>query len=183
MKKIGEDKLLVMKTDKSGKLSVTNKEKYLEMGMVHVGDDREVGRERIRDIDKLMNEHSTAWVNIWKMGENHEHTDRIITSKTSRSENTAKLYLAYKDHKKEPEKTRPIGTANTSNTRALANCVSELLEAVANSEETPYEVISTEDLLHHIKKHNVAVKEIRSKMEEDLRKRRRCGSCRKRKKG
>ena len=71
---------------------------------------KKIGNESTKkEIDKLMNEHSAAWVSMWKMGENHEHTDRITTSKTSQSENTAKLYLAYKDHKKEPEKTRPIG--------------------------------------------------------------------------
>ena len=48
-------------------------------------------------------------LNIWGTGRNHEQEDRIIQSKTSKSENRARLYLAYKDHKKEPEKTRPIG--------------------------------------------------------------------------
>ena len=46
MKKIKEDKILIMKTDKSGKLAVTTKEKYTEMGMEHVGKDSEVGRQK-----------------------------------------------------------------------------------------------------------------------------------------
>ena len=79
----------------------------------------------------------------------------------TRSENTAKLYLTHKDHKKEPGKTRPIGTANCSNTRGFANCVSDLLEALANSEENSYEVISSEDLLSSTKEHNNEVVEIK----------------------
>ena len=57
----------------------------------------------MREVDKIMNEHSAAWVGIWKMGEDHEQQDRIMSSKNSKSENTAKLYLAHKDHKKERE--------------------------------------------------------------------------------
>ena len=53
-----------MKTDKSGKFSVTNREKYIEMEQVHIGKDREVTREEIRSTDKTLNEHSSAWCSI-----------------------------------------------------------------------------------------------------------------------
>ena len=62
----------------------------------------------------------------WETGKHHKHEDR---------ENRAKLYLSCKDHKKDPFKTRPIGTANTSYIRAFANGLSDLLEAIANSEK------------------------------------------------
>ena len=97
---------------------------------------------------------------MWKTGKNHDQEDRVISSKISRSENRAKLYLTHKDHKKEKGKTRPIGTANSSNTRGFANCVSDLLEAVANCDEESFEVISTEDMLHHSKVHDRRVEEI-----------------------
>ena len=118
-----------------------------------------------------MNEHSTAWCSMWGTGRYHQQEDRVIQSKTSKGENRAKLYLAYKDHKKESFKTRPIGTACTSNTRAFANSVSDFLESVANSEEHKYEVISTEDLLHHIMLHNKKVEQ-REKERETLEKKR-----------
>ena len=144
MKRIKDEEIIVMKTDKSGKMSVTSRDKYKELGKLHVGVDEEVDRAQVRRIDKLMNNHSVAWVGKWRMGQNHEHQDRIVSSKTNNSENRVKLYLAHKDHKKEAEKTMPIGTWNTSNTRAFANCVSELLESVDNSKENPSEVISSE---------------------------------------
>ena len=62
-----------------------------------------------------------------------------------------KVNLTHNDHKKETKKTRPIGTANNSTTRASANCLSDLLEAVANWDDKSYEVISSEDLLYHSK--------------------------------
>ena len=52
---------------------MTTREKYLEMGHVHVGKDEEVNRQRAREIDKIMNEHSAAWVSMWRMGEDHDH--------------------------------------------------------------------------------------------------------------
>ena len=124
-----------------------------------------------------MSNHSVAWVGMWRMGQSHEHQDRIAASKTSGSENRAKLYLAYKDHKKEEEKTRPIGTANTSNTRAFANCVSELLESVANGIEDPCEVISSEDMLHHVKEHNRKVKILKEEFERREEEKRKCREC------
>ena len=141
VKRMKKENLIIMRTDKSGKLCVTSEEKYLEMGKEHVEADKVINREKIRETDKVMNEHSAAWCSIWRTGTNHEHQDRVVQSKTSKSENRAKLYLAYKDHKKERHKTRPIGTACSSNTRAFANSVSELLESVANCETKKFEVI------------------------------------------
>ena len=80
--------------------------------------------------------------------------DRVRASKVSRSENRAELYLSYKNHKKEPGKTRPIATGRSSDTLALSNSVSLLMESLANTEEEKREVISAEDLLYHTKIHN-----------------------------
>ena len=178
IKRTKDGEIIVMKTDKSGKFSVTNREKYIEMGQVHIGKDREVTREEIRSTDKTLNEHSSAWCSIWRTGQNHQQEDRVMQSKMSRSENRAKLYLSHKDHKKESEKTRPIGTANSSNTRAFANSVSDLLEAVATGEEKKYEVISSEDMLYSMKDHNKKVKELNVELEDQEKRKRHCWSCR-----
>ena len=98
----------------------------------------------------------------------------FLHSKVSKSENRAKLYLAYKDHKKEKEKTRPIGTGNSSNTRAFANSVSDLLESVANSEEEKFEVISTEDMLHSVGDHNRAVEKRNKDMKDKKMRKEKC---------
>ena len=160
-------------------MSVTTREKYLEMGREHVGNDKEVERTKIIETDKVLNEHSAAWCSIWSTGKDHEHQDRVLHSKTSRSENRANLYLTHKDHKKEKEKTRPIGTANSSNTRAFANSISDLLESIANGgeEEKKYEVISSEDLLHHTKESNRRVREQRADVEEREKMKKSCWEC------
>ena len=176
-KRIKDGDMIVMKTDKSGKMSVTDRENYVKMGQEHVKDDKRIDREEVKKIDKLMNEHSAAWCNMWGTGRHHGQEDRIVSSKTTRSENTAKLYLTHKDHKKDPGKTRPIGTANCSNTRGFANCVSDLLEALANSEEDSYEVISSEDLISSTKNHNKEVEEIRKDIAKRVKRKIECIKC------
>ena len=99
MKRIKEGELVVMKTDKSGKFCVTTKEKYVEMGMDHVKNDKEVTREELREVERHLNGHTAAWCIMFSTGENHSHTSRIIKSKTTFSNNIANLYLMYKDHK------------------------------------------------------------------------------------
>ena len=176
-KRIKDGELVVMKTDKSGKMSVTDRENYIQMGQEHVKNDKKIGNEEVRKIDKIMNEHSTAWCNMWGTGRHHGQEDRIINSKTSKSENRAKLYLTHKDHKKDPGKTRPIGTANCSNTRGFANCVSDLLEALANSEEESYEVISSEDLISSTKEHNVKVEGMKTEVMTSRKRKLECTYC------
>ena len=42
MKRIKKENIIVMKTDKSGKMCVTSEEKYIEMGQVHIGEDKRI---------------------------------------------------------------------------------------------------------------------------------------------
>ena len=99
-----------------------------------------------------------------------------MSSKVSTSENTSDLLFAFKDYKKD-ENGRPIATGNSGNTRALSNAVSDFVEAVANSEKTKIEVISSEDLLFNYKEHDKKIKE----MGEDIKAREdhkmKCKSC------
>ena len=46
-----------MKTDKSEKFSVATIEKYIEMGMGHVKDDKQVTRDEVREIERALNGH------------------------------------------------------------------------------------------------------------------------------
>ena len=65
-----------------------------------------------------------------------EWQESFMTSKTTTSNNTASMYIALKDHKP-GDKSRPIVTGHSSNTRGMSNSVSDVLEAVANSERRP----------------------------------------------
>ena len=62
-------------------------------------------RNKIREINKIMNDHSVVWCSMWNIGKDHGHEDRVLSSKLSRSENRANLYLSHKNYKKEQDKT------------------------------------------------------------------------------
>ena len=154
MKRITAREIIVMKSDKSSRFIVTDEENYRAMGMAHTGKDRKVDRREINEIEKTLNAHCHAWGKMWNSGQDHGHGSRIITSKTSKSENSSDMYLLYKDHKQEDGKVRPVVTGCTSDTLGMSNNVSDLLESVANSEPAPFEVVSTEDMLAETKIYN-----------------------------
>ena len=148
-KRIDEEDLIIMKTDKSGKFAVTNREKYERLGEAHTGKDRKIGDDEAREKERVINGHTSMWLKMTCLGEAHNHEDRARESKLSKSLNLADMYLLLKDHK-ETLSTRPVVTGCNSNTLGLSNIVAELLESVCNSMSSPYEVISTEDMLSRI---------------------------------
>ena len=61
-KRIDKDEIVIIKTDKSGKLGVISKEKYLETGLKGNGADKEVNRVELKKIAKDINDHTRM---IW----------------------------------------------------------------------------------------------------------------------
>ena len=82
-------------------------------------------------------------------GKDHEHLERITNSKLSESENAAAMYHMYKDHKSEGG-YRPVVSGCSSDSLGLSNILSEAVEAVAQSIISPFEVISSEDMLSRL---------------------------------
>ena len=95
-KRIQEDNLVIMKTDKSGKFAATNLENYIRMGQEHTSKDKKITRTDIRKIEKILNSHCRAWCKCWGSGRKHGHTGRIMTSKTTTSNNVASMWLGLK---------------------------------------------------------------------------------------
>ena len=150
-RRIENDEIVVINTDKSSKLAVMKKEEYKEMGEGTRMKDRKIGREELIQREKTLNEHTEFWTQMTNAGENFDHDRRISKSRTSKSNNTASLYLMYKDHKKEV-KSRDVASGSTSNTLGLSNVISEIVEAVSASAKENYEVISGEDMIANIEK-------------------------------
>ena len=51
-KRIQEEEILIVKTDKSGKLCVATVEEYIRMGKEHAGKDKLVGRKEIEEMKR-----------------------------------------------------------------------------------------------------------------------------------
>ena len=152
-KRIKEEEIIVMKTDKSGRFIVTSPAKYIEMGGEHTKKDTEIEWQKVREMEKIVNQHTVAWELMWRSGEDHNHQERIVRSRATRSGNQANLTLLYKDHKP-GDKTRPVASGNESFNQGLSNGISEVMESVARAIKSPYSVISSEDLLARIHQFN-----------------------------
>ena len=85
-KRLDGKEIVVLKTDKSGKLTLMNREKYLELGKLKNKNDKQITRLELRNIEKRINEHSTFWTKIVNAGEAHNHFNRIKNSKRIESE-------------------------------------------------------------------------------------------------
>ena len=159
-KRIKEQEIIILKTDKSGKLCVTTREEYRKMGEEHTNKDEVIDRKGIIEKERQRNGHVFFWAKMWGSGDEHGHRDRIIDSKVVSSEQLASMYLMYKDHK-EMKATRPVVTGCNSNTKGMSNSVSDLLESVNKAKEGAYEVISGEDMLAKVERYNVEAEEIK----------------------
>ena len=146
-KRIKDGNIIVVKTDKSGKLVLMKKEDYIKIGVKDNVDDKLLERKEARDIQKKINNHTKMICKALNAGENHGHLTRIIRSKVTKSENVAPKYYLFKDHKKGKMAFRPVVSGCSSDTLGLSNLLSDVIESVCCAIEEPYEVISSEDML------------------------------------
>ena len=125
----------------------------------------EISRKEIRRREQILNSHSAMWCKFSNMGEDHGHKDRIWESKQTRSENLANMYILAKDHEVEIG-WRKVVSGCDSDTLGLSNSVSEILEAVCNSLDEPYEEVSSEDMLACVVDCNQKIDKIRRDKQE-----------------
>ena len=160
-KRIKDGNLMVILTDKSGKLAVTTVENYIKMGEVHVKKDTEVDDDKAKEIQRKTNGHVSMWIKMTNMGENWNHTARIRETCINHSCCVCPMYLLVKDHKLvkpgELPPTRPVCSGCSSMGVHLSNILSDIIDAIANSMKNKIEVVSTEDLLNKIDEYNKKV--------------------------
>ena len=157
-----ENEIVIVRTDKSGKLAAMLKKDYLEMGLKKIEKDMKMTRREIKENEENLNAHTRMLLKVVNAGEMHGHLKRITDSKITHSETSAPMYYMYKDHKKEGG-WRPVVSGCNSNTLGLSNLLSDMVESVCGSITDPYEVISSEDMLSRVEAFNSLVKEEREK--------------------
>ena len=92
-KRIKNEEVVVLKTDKSGKSTLAEKESYLAMEKKLNEGDKVIKREDLRVMERRINEHCKMWTKIVNAGEFHGHNSRIRCSKTIESEVEASKYF------------------------------------------------------------------------------------------
>ena len=76
-KRIKDKEILVVPTDKTGKLIVASVEAYKKMGEAHTNKDIEIQWENVKEIQRQLNGHTSCWIKIGNMGENWNQVWRI----------------------------------------------------------------------------------------------------------
>ena len=168
--RIQNEEIVVLRTDKSSKLSVTDLNTYIEMGKKHTKNDTIISMKEVAEKEKIINGHTAMFIKMTGMGDNWGQGPRMRASKITKSKNVASLFLLLKDHKAVLD-SRGVVSANKSNTVGLSNILSEILESVANAVHSPTEVISSEDMLSKIHQCNMdlqALKRARKEKGEEM---------------
>ena len=60
-KRLREKEIIILKTDKSGKMCVTTREEYVKMGEEHTKKDERIDRRGIIEKEKQLNGHVFFW--------------------------------------------------------------------------------------------------------------------------
>ena len=163
-KRTKEGEIVVVLTDKSGKLAVMSMESYLEAGRVHTDKDEEVDEEFARRTQRILNGHTAMWLKIGRVGSNWRHEERHREAHLPHSNLVSAMYMLLKDHKPagsyDPKKgppTRPVFGAVDAMNVPFSNILSEYVEAIVEAREDTIEVISTEDMLSKADEYNSKV--------------------------
>ena len=125
-KRVKENEILILKTDKSGKIMPIKRELYEKLGKEKCKEDRKLDREDIKHIERRLNDEAKFWTKMLNSGANHDQMDRILASKICNSENIAPKYFMFKDHKIEGG-YRPVVGGCSSDTLGLSNTLSEIV--------------------------------------------------------
>ena len=171
-KRVANNEVVILPTDKSGRFAIMSMETYIEAGRAHIKDDIEVGVEEKKENQKLLNGAVSMLLKIFRVGKDCKHESRWRESMLSSSLESCPLWLLYKDHKNWTSSkggappTRPVMGGNTGMNTHLSEILSWLLEPLANSMlEKSSEVISDEDLKFKIDKLNQANRDWKPKTE------------------
>ena len=148
-----KQELIICKSDKSDKLVAVGPGEYLEMGAAHIGNDCMLKPGEADSIQKVINEHTSAWIKILGVGKSWNHTKRFRETMLNKTAAIPNLSLLIKDHKPvkpgEIPKSRPVCASNESMNIHLSNLMSEILDPLADNCEG-IETVSTEDLLSEV---------------------------------
>ena len=98
-KRVKEGKIVIIPTDKTGKLCVMERKVYEEDGLIHTAKDREIGWEEVKKLQMELNGNTAMMIKFFKMGSVWGETDRVRETMLNSSMSVCSMYLTFKDHK------------------------------------------------------------------------------------
>ena len=152
-KKINDGKIMVIPTDKSGKMSVMTKDQYVSSMEPHYINEEEITLEDRKAIENNLNSHCVQLGRMIKVGENHKHEDRFKSALINVDAHIPTLYGMDKDHKHQPpgqpRKMRPVAGASESNNAQLSYLLAWIVNGIAEALDSDLQTVckSTEELI------------------------------------
>ena len=84
-RRVGAGELVICPTDKSGRLAVYKTEDYVTAMQPHVQNDPVISLEEKKTLENVLNGHSIQLGRILRIGEAHNHGDRVKQAMTNHS--------------------------------------------------------------------------------------------------
>ena len=148
--------LLVVPSDKSGKLCVNSVENYVAAMEPHIKNDPVITLSDKNTTERVLNGTTLQLGRILRMGENHNHWDRTKQALTNKKGHVPVLSGMEKDHKQVEEgqqvPLRPCAGADEANNGQLSHTLAQIVAATAEivDKEVKSMCKSTDELIHGI---------------------------------
>ena len=133
-KRVEEGEIVVVQTDKTGKLCIMSREAYEEAGLVHTIKDEEVGQKKVEEVEREINGNVSLLAKFFRLGKAWNQVGRVRETLLTKSQSVCPMYLTFKDHKGwkvesgKPPPTRPIAGGNVGLNLNLSEVISEVCE-------------------------------------------------------
>ena len=110
--RINKQKVIICKRDKTDRLVAMGPDQYIQMGEPHILNDKIIDPEGAKQIQRKLNQHTSAWIKITDLGGEWNHTKRFRETALNKTASIPSLSLLVKDYKKIGEgdtpKARPV---------------------------------------------------------------------------
>ena len=121
--------LVIVSTDKSGKLAVMETDLYKQCMVSHIEGDTVHTREDVTKVERQFNGAATQILRVFRFGEDWKHEDRMKSACQVENNEIPSLNQSVKDHK-EQLATRPVCRAQVKQAPngPLSSLVCEILD-------------------------------------------------------
>ena len=149
--KIIDKQIVISTTDKSGRFTLDTQNNYEEAVMLHTQKDKEIEKDRVKQIENRMNQHMKQFNKMFNVGQDHQHENRVEMATHSTNTPAPPMYGLRKDHKVTEDEikgppVRPVCGANEAPNSRLGNFLSRIVNDFADAAEIATECRSSEEM-------------------------------------
>ena len=152
-KRVADGELVILPTDKSGRLSVMTRDTYKKAGLAHTLRDREASWQEVKESQRELNGHVSMVIKVFRIGSYWDHGPRVRETTMGEDMAICPMSLLFKDHKGwsassgTAPPTRPVVGGHMGINMHLSELVSDILDPVVGTYVGGREIISTEDMV------------------------------------